>query len=64
MMSAQNRSTSPAPPPNYVTYDRCCLRFNATFTDGGIKRHVVITYYLEDDSMTIVEPPVPVCVHI
>ncbi|XP_065568323.1 EF-hand domain-containing protein 1-like isoform X2 [Artemia franciscana] len=59
MMSALNRSTSPAPPPNYVTYDRCCLRFNATFTDGGITRHVVITYYLEDDSMTIVEPPVP-----
>ncbi|XP_054617920.1 EF-hand domain-containing protein 1 isoform X2 [Dunckerocampus dactyliophorus] len=63
-------AVNPSPPPfipAYVTLDKKVLCFKAYFEEEIINsreektcvRHVVIYYYLEDDSMSVTEPWVP-----
>ncbi|CAN0207995.1 unnamed protein product [Lampetra fluviatilis] len=60
--------TPPPPPfvPAHVIWDKKVLRFDAYFKqnadeysdEDGFIRPVIIYYYLEDDSMVVMEPPV------
>lgn len=52
--------------PHYVLYAQKCLKFNAYFRESVCNspsenhrvRHVNIIYFLEDDTICVVEPPV------
>lgn len=54
--------------PHFVKHDRKCLSFQGyfiqEFPEFGVKkclfRKINMIYYLEDDTITIIEPPVPV----
>lgn len=65
------RTKSPTLPqftPHYVLYDQKCLTFKAYFKQSVIEspdeffrvRYVNIIYFLEDDTITVIEPKVPV----
>ena len=55
--------------PHYVVHDGKCLSFRGYFKEQMpeyfqeeqlLYRKINIIYYLEDDTMTIIEPPIPV----
>ena len=54
--------------PHFALYDQKCLTFKAFFKQGVVEspneyyrvRHVNIIYFLEDDSITVMEPRTPV----
>jgi hypothetical protein len=54
--------------PHYALYDQKCLTFKAFFKQGVVEspneyyrvRHVNIIYFLEDDTITVMEPKTPV----
>lgn len=65
------RTKSPALPqftPHYVLYDQKCLTFKAFFKQTVVEspqeffriRYVNIIYFLEDDTITVMEPKIPV----
>ncbi|RZC42766.1 EF-hand domain-containing protein 1-like, partial [Asbolus verrucosus] len=53
--------------PHYALFDQKCLTFKAFFKQGVVEspneyyrvRHVNIIYFLEDDTITIMEPKIP-----
>ncbi|CAH1183331.1 unnamed protein product [Phaedon cochleariae] len=53
--------------PHYVLYDQKCLTFRAFFKQAVVEspdeffrvRHVNLIYFLEDDTITVIEPRVP-----
>lgn len=68
------RTKSPALPqfiPHYVLYDQKCLTFKAFFRHSVVEspieffrvRYVNIIYFLEDDTITVMEPKIPVSIN-
>lgn len=59
--------TPPVFKPHFVLYDKKCLTFKAFFKQSVHEspletyriRHVNIIYFLEDDNITVMEPPTP-----
>lgn len=47
--------------PHFVLYDKKCLSFKGYMTElinnETRVRFVIVTYFLEDDSLTVLEPP-------
>ncbi|ORZ35138.1 hypothetical protein BCR44DRAFT_97253 [Catenaria anguillulae PL171] len=63
-LSLTRPTVAPAFVPSFVMYDKVVLRFRAYFkqtmhdsTEQYLLRIVMILYYLEDDSIAVVEPP-------